>query len=67
VKGKFFPVATQDTKNHLFICWRLGLECFPICRRSAGYAPPEQGVLEPMTSGWDWSSCKSAVSEPDHR
>jgi hypothetical protein len=38
-----------------------------LCRSSAGYAPPEQGVFESMTSGWDWSSCKSAVSEPDHR
>jgi len=32
-----------------------------LCRSSAGYAPPEQGAFEPMTSGWDWSSCKSAV------
>jgi len=32
-----------------------------------GMRHPEQGVLEPMISGWDWSSCKSAVSEPDHR
>jgi len=38
-----------------------------LCRSSAGYAPPEQGAFESMTSGWDWSSCKSAVSEPDHR